>query len=48
MRDYSEEDPKKPRPVRIPKKGSNGHEGAEAAPWSATRKDVDRDRHRHV
>jgi hypothetical protein len=47
MRDYIEEDPKKPRPVRNPKKGSNGLEGAEAAPWRATRQDVDRDR-RHV
>jgi hypothetical protein len=48
MRDYSEEDPKKPQPVHVPKKGSNGLEAAEAAPWRAIRKDLDRDRHRHV
>jgi hypothetical protein len=48
MRDYDEEDPKKPQPVQIPKKGSNSFEAAEAAPWRATRKDLDRDRHRHV
>jgi hypothetical protein len=47
MRDY-EEDPKKPLPVQVPKKGSNGFEAAEAAPWRTTRKDIDRDRHRHV
>jgi hypothetical protein len=48
MRFYEDEDPKKPQPVRNPKKGSNAFESAEAAPWRSTRKDVDRDRHRHV
>jgi hypothetical protein len=47
MRDYDEADPKKPRPVRLPKKGSNAFESAEAAPWRPL-KDLDRDRHRHV
>jgi hypothetical protein len=60
MHDHDEQDPKKLRPVRVPKKGTNRFEAAEAAPWtatrndaeaapwSATRKDIDRDRHRHV
>jgi hypothetical protein len=48
MRDYDEDDPKKPQPVRISKKRSNSLETAEAAPWRATLKDIDRDRHRHV
>ena len=49
MRDYAEEDPKKPQPVRVvPKKEANGFEAAEAAPWRTTRKDTDRDRHRQV
>ena len=30
MRDYDEEDPKKPQPVRILKKGSNPTEASEA------------------
>jgi hypothetical protein len=47
MRDYDEEDPKKPQPVRTQKKGTNPFEGAEAAPWRPL-KDTDRDRHRHV
>lgn len=47
MRDYDQADPKKPQPVRIPKKGSNPFESAEAEPWRPL-KDVDRDRHRHV
>jgi hypothetical protein len=48
MRDYDEEDPKKPQPVRIPKKGSNSFEATEADPWRTIRKDIDRDRHRHL
>jgi hypothetical protein len=48
MRDYDEADPKKPRPVRSPKKGSNRPESAEAAPWSPAWSDLDLDRHRHV
>lgn len=47
MRDYDEEDPKKPRPVVTRKKGSGSYEAAEAAPWKPL-KDSDRDRHRHV
>jgi hypothetical protein len=45
MRDYDEEDPKKPRPLRITKKHSNSAEAAEAVP---VRKDDERDHHRHV
>jgi hypothetical protein len=48
MRDYDEQDPKKPQPLRIPKKGSNGFEATEAEPWRATCGDIDRDRHRHL
>ncbi|HEU0034210.1 MAG TPA: hypothetical protein VFQ53_26460 [Kofleriaceae bacterium] len=48
MRDYDEEDPKKPQPVRSPKKGTNAPEAAEAFPWRHLRKDDERDRHRHV
>lgn len=47
MREYDEEDPKKPRPVLTRKKGSNAFESAESAPWQKL-KDLDRDRHRHV
>ena len=46
--DPKAQDPKKPQPVRVPKKGTNGPEAAEAFPWRAVRKDSDRDRHRHV
>jgi hypothetical protein len=45
MHDY---DPKKPQPVRVPKKGTNAAEAAETAPWRPLRKDGDRDLHRHV
>lgn len=45
MRDYDEEDPKRPHPVWIPTKRSNQTEAAEAVP---VRKDDERDRHRHV
>ena len=48
MRDYNEEDPKKPRPVRLIKKGYSAGEAAEADPWRMTRQDIDADRHRHV
>jgi hypothetical protein len=47
MREY-DDDAKKPQPVRVPRKGSNAYEAAEAQPWRPTRKDLDRDRHRHV
>lgn len=47
MRDYAEEDPKKPRPVAVPKKGTNTLEGSEAMPWRHI-KDEERDRHRHL
>lgn len=47
MRDYDEPNPKKPQPVRTPKKGMNAFESAEAEPWSPL-KDADRDRHCHV
>jgi hypothetical protein len=45
MRDYDEDDPKKPQPVGLMKKRSNPSESAEAVP---IRKDNERDRHRHV
>ena len=45
MRDYDEEDPKKPQPVWPMKKRSNPAESADAVP---IRKDDERDRHRHV
>jgi hypothetical protein len=48
MRDYEDQDPKKPQPVHSAKKGSNRLETAEATPWRMTRKDIDADRHRHV
>ena len=47
MRRDEDEDPKRPRPVRVHKKGSNPAEAAEAQPWHL-RKDDERDRHRHV
>jgi len=45
MRDYHEEDPKKPHPLWSTKKRSNPTESAEAVP---IRKDNERDHHRHV
>jgi hypothetical protein len=49
MRDYDEEDPKKPQPVHTRhNKGTNPYEAAESTPWRPTRKDLDLDRHRHV
>ena len=49
MRDYDEDDPKKPRPVGDRKKGPSPTESAEdPRSWSHIRKDADRDRHRHV
>jgi hypothetical protein len=45
MRDYHEEDPKKPHPLWSLKKRSNPAESTEAVP---IRKDNDADRHRHV
>jgi len=45
MREYDEEDPKKPHPVWTVKKRSSPTEASDAVP---VRKDGDRDRHRHV
>jgi hypothetical protein len=45
MRDYDEEDPKKPQPVWLVKKRSNPSEASDAVP---IRTDPDSDRHRHV
>jgi hypothetical protein len=47
MRDYDEEDPKKPRPVTSARKGDNALEAQEYGVGPG-RKDNDRDRHRHV
>ncbi|HSS01284.1 MAG TPA: hypothetical protein VLM79_29700 [Kofleriaceae bacterium] len=47
MRHDDEDDPKKPQPISVPRKGTNGAEAAEGSPW-LVRKDGDRDRHRHV
>jgi hypothetical protein len=47
MRDEYEDDPKKPRPLAPPKKGTNAAEAAEGDP-SLIRNDEDRERHRHV
>lgn len=47
MRDYDEQDPKKPRPVKVQKKAPSSQEALEATPWRHI-KDMDRDRHRHV
>jgi len=47
MRDDDEHDPKKPRPVTVPKKGTSSLEDAEVAPWRHL-KDPDRDQHRQV
>lgn len=50
MRYHDEDDPKKPRPVSIRRKGDNAFEAQEYAPRevSPLRKDGDIDRHRHV
>jgi hypothetical protein len=48
MRDDDEQNPKKPQPVRTVHKRSNPLEALEASPWRGARKDIDRDRHRHV
>jgi hypothetical protein len=47
MRDHDEEDPKKPVPVRVSRKGTNRAEAAEAGE-RPLHKDDDRDHHRHV
>jgi hypothetical protein len=47
MRDQDEQNPKKPRPLAVPKKGMSSLEALEATPWRPL-KDADRDRHRHV
>jgi hypothetical protein len=44
---HDEEDPKRPLPIAVPKKGTNAPEAAEGCPW-LIRKDDHRDRHRHV
>jgi hypothetical protein len=44
MRDYDEQDPKKPHPLSAMKKRSNPAEAAEAIPV----RNNERDRHRHV
>jgi len=44
---HDEEDPKKPEPIAVPKKGNNALESTEGSPW-LNRKDDDVDRHRHV
>ena len=46
MREEFDDDPKKPHPVRISKKGLGSAEAREARP--PLRKDADRDHHRHV
>lgn len=46
MREYEQEDPKKPQPVWVAKKRSNPAEAAEARP--CRKKDDDRDHHHHV
>ncbi len=48
MRDHDEDDPKKPRPVRIPKKDGSLAEAEEPSPWQPIEQDVSRDRRRHV
>ena len=48
MRDYDEEDPKKPRPVNARRKGDNALEAQEYAPHTVMPKDDRLDRHRHV
>jgi hypothetical protein len=47
MRDYDEEDPRKPYPARTAKKRTNPDEAAET-PRQHARKDDERDHHRHV
>ncbi len=47
MRDLDEADPKSPRPVGSPKKGTNHMEASEGSP-GRLRKDDERDRHRHL
>ena len=42
-----DDDPKKVRPLRPRKKGTNALEAAEGGAWLG-RKDPDRDQHRHV
>jgi len=48
MRDQDEDDPKKPQPVRIPKKDGNLAEAEEPGPWQPIGQGVNRDRRRHV
>jgi len=48
MREFDDEDPKRPRPVTTPKKRTNPLEASEGVPWAHLRKDAERDRHRHI
>jgi hypothetical protein len=48
MRDYDEEDPKKPHPLGVWKKGRKPSEAGEGVPWRPTPRDYEHDRHRHV
>jgi hypothetical protein len=49
MRDYDEEDPKKPKPIRDKDRRTTTVEASEHdAAWSPLRKDLDLDQHRHV
>ena len=48
VRDYNEEDPGKPRPVRAERhRRTTDTEAAEADPWAHLRRDGERD-HKHV
>lgn len=48
MRYDDEGDPKQPQPTKAGRKGTNAWESDEAGDLRPTRKDHDRDRHRHV
>lgn len=46
MRDHEQSDRKAPRPITVPRKGTNPFEASEGA--GRSRDLIDRDRHRHV
>jgi len=48
MRDHREDDPKKPQPVRIPKKSSSRADAMEPSPWQPIGQGLDRDWRHHV
>lgn len=52
MRNDDRDDPKTPHPVQHHRKGDGAREAAEAYSWAEvrpfTKRDGDRDRHRHV